>query len=200
MAEVLTSPVNDEQVQAALVMRAAGRQAMAEPVPGSVRDAVLQRTPIPVGDYSVRACEDGDIELLSLLEHPMNELRLQVAAMPDGDPEQRKQSFDAIWSKWVESHQYRGPHAWEICFLLTRPGEEADAIFEKGGLDAVRNAARREFRRLSPRAIMELTPVCITQYLRSWNTMLSYGSSEGDGENDLGLKKNSLDQTRSSTG
>ena len=199
MSDGITTLIEPAKLNEARVAIESGRQAMAEPVPGAVRDAIEQRTPIKVGSYSVRACEDGDIELLSLLEHPMNQLRLETAAIGAVEPEDRKKAFEAIWTRWVESHSYRGPMAWQICFILTHPGEDVDAIFDEGGLVAIRDAAKKEFRRLGPRQLMELTPVCINQYLRSWNTMLSHEPMADDDSGEL-VKKNSLTPTRSATG
>lgn len=161
--------------------------AMAEPVPGAVRDALLGTSPLKVGGYAVRACYDGDIEYLSLLEHPLNELRLRTAAISAEDAAQREKEFQDIWKGFVESHQYRGPMAWQLCYLLTRSLDDVDAVFANGGLDGIRSAAKKEFSRVTPTALMQLTPACVTQYLRSWNTVLTHGAAE---ESDDGPKKN----------
>jgi hypothetical protein len=169
------------------VQKQAEQQAMAEPLPGSVKEAIAGRVPIKVGKYSVRPCFDGDIEYLSMLDHPLNELRLQTAAISATDPDERKKQFDVIWNKFVESSGYRGPMAWALCYVLTHTLDEVDEVFERGGLDSLRIAAKKEFSRVGPREVSELTPVCVGQYLRSWNSMLGYESADDDS----GSKKNS---------
>lgn len=182
------------------VRKQANAQAMAEPVPGAVRDALLQRTPIKVGDYFVRACCDGDIEYLSLLEHPMNELRLQVANITVEDPEARKAAFEAIWEKIIASHRSRGPMGWQLAFLFTHTPDENDAVFDKGGLEALRKAAKKEFSRVESVIVRQVADACIAQYLRSWQPMLSYDAAATESDDgEVVVKKNSLAEPISAT-
>lgn len=160
----------------------ANAAAMAEPLPGPVRDAVSGRSPIKVGKYQVRACKDCDIEYLSLLNHPMNGLRLEMAARPDA-------KFEDLWADFEKQHNYRGPMAWQICYLLTHDPDDVDQVFEREGIEGIKNAARKEFSRLSPSAVVELTPACLIQYMRSWTPVLSYEPAATD-DDDAPLKKN----------
>lgn len=164
------------------IVKSANAAAMAEPLPGPVREVVSSRAQVRVGNYVVRECMDCDIEYLSLLEHPMNGLRLEMAARPDA-------KFEDLWVEFEKTHNYRGPMAWQICYLLTHDPDEIDRVFEKDGLNGIRECARKQFSRLRPAELMALTPACLVQYMKSWSPVLSYGPAETDSD-DEPLKKN----------
>jgi hypothetical protein len=187
--EILAPEVQENLIEQS-VRVAANNQAMAEPIPGQVREAILGELPIKVGKFTVRPCFDGDIRYLSLLEHPLNELRLATAAMVSQDKDSREKEFEAIWKKFVGVHNYRGPSAWELSWILTHDIDEVNKVFRSGGLEALREKAEGEFCRLSPKDVVEVTQVCISQYLKSWGPMLAYEAAESS-DDDAPVKKNS---------
>ena len=154
----------------------ADAQATGEPLPGAVRDAFSLTPDIKVGSYTVRACLDFDIELLSMLNHPLNEMRLAVIASEGKEvPELFKPS---------------GSMAWELCFIFTTPVDELDELVGKLGLAGLKNAAKARYSRLQPVGLATLSAACIKQYLASWNPALSYGEAEQVNEEGEPVKKN----------
>lgn len=146
----------------------ADKQAMAEPLPGPVRDAFSINPSVKCGDYTVRACLDYDIELLSNLKHPLNEMRLAVIASEGREvPELFKPS---------------GSMAWELCFIFTTPIDELEGIIDKVGIEGLKLAAKKKFSRFQPTGLTLLSSVCIKQYLASWNPALAYGEAEAESE------------------
>lgn len=158
--------------------------AMAEPLPGAVRDAFAPMQDIEVGPYKVRPCYDGDIEYLSLFDHPLHEMRLRAQAAGSGEIE--------------NLYQPQGPMAWELCYLFTHSLDEIDALVEEGGLDALRKEAKKEFSRKRLAALVAISEAAIQQYGLYWQPVLSYGASEsGDGDAES-VKKKSLAAAKSS--
>lgn len=148
-------------------MLMAGKQAMAEPLPGSVRDAFAVSPDIQCGRYTVRPCYDADIEWLSLLGHPLHEMRLRRESSQDGKVE--------------NLYEPRGRYAWELFYMLTHPVDEVDELMAKDGLEAFRAAAKKEFSRLQFHGLLKLSEACLAQYARYWDPTLSYGPAS-DGE------------------
>lgn len=144
----------------------ADKQASAEPLPGPVRDAFSINPSVKCGDYTVRACLDYDIELLSNLKHPLNEMRLAVIASEGREvPELFKPS---------------GSMAWELCFIFTTPIDELEEIVDRVGVEGLKLAAKKRFSRLQPSGLSVLSAACIKQYLASWNPALAYGEAEAE--------------------
>jgi len=158
------------------VLMQANAMASAEALPGPAREAFSPCPDIKVGPYDVRACYDGDIEYLSLLGHPLHEMRLQA---------QMEKSADI-----PNLYQPTGPMAWQLCWLFTRSLDEIDGVVEKGGLDAFKSAAKKEFSRWGLSELIQLSEACITQYGRYWEPVLSYGPASTDDESAPVPKKN----------
>jgi hypothetical protein len=159
------------------VREAAGQQAMGEPLPGPVRDAFTPMQSVRCGPYTVRFCCDGDIEYLSLLDHPLNEMRLRKIANPDPNAP-------------VESlYEPTGKMAWDLCYLFTHTLDEVDELYENGGIPAFRKASKKEFSRLTYTMLAALSTACIQQYGRYWNPVLSYGAAESQDEEGVVKKK-----------
>jgi len=144
----------------------ANAMASAEALPGPVRTAFDPCQNIQVGPYSVRPCYDADIEYLSLLSHPLNEMRLQAQASGDGNV--------------PNLYQPQGQPAWQLCYLLTTDIDEIDALFEKGGIEAFKKAAKKKMSRLQLSALVKLSEACIEQYGRFWLPVQEYGPAQID--------------------
>lgn len=139
----------------------AGRQAAAVPLPGPVADAFAQPQDIVVGPYRVRPFYDGDIEHLQNLKHP---LFLNMTAGLHGE-EPPSITADAT----------RGPHAWNLCYLMTHTPEEGDALMASGKLV---EEAKKKFSRMQIRGLTALYSSILTQMQRYWDPVLSFGAAE----------------------
>lgn len=151
--------------------------AMSEPLPGAVRDAFSPVQDIKVGPYSVRPCYDGDIEYLSLLKHPLHEMRMRARASKSGQVE--------------NLYEPQGPKAWELCFLFTHSLDEIDEIVAKGGLSALQTGAKKEFSRKQLLALVEISNAAVQQYVLYWQPVLGYGAAAPEGEDGEAEKKTS---------
>jgi len=166
--------VPKEKLQEHQLRMTANALASAEALPGPVRDAFSPCPVIMVGEYSVHPCYDGHIEYLSLLEHPLNQMRLEAQMNPESEVQNQ--------------YQPTGPAAWQLCYLFTHTLDEIDDLVEKGGLDALKRAAKRQFSRLQMGALIKLSEAAIQQYGLYWAPVLSYGPAES-GDDDHEPKK-----------
>lgn len=168
------SGVPTEKLKDHLLRKQTDAAAMAESLPGPVRDAFEPMQSVKSGPYTVRYCCDGDIEYLSLLEHPLNEMRLRAQANPE--------------AKIDDLTQATGQTAYDLCYLFTHSLDEIDDLWESGGKDAFQKASKKEFKKLTMMQLVALGTVCVQQYGRYWNPMLSYDAAES--ENGEVVKKN----------
>lgn len=182
-----TLGVSVERLRDHQLRTAANDLAMGEPLPGAVRDAFAVMPDIKVGRYTVRPCYDADIEWLSMLEHPLHQMRLNAQA-----------SGGAVENLYTP----QGPAAWELCYMFTHPVDEVDELMTSSGLDGFRRAARKEFSRLQLAGLVKLSEAAIHQYGMYWNPLLDYGAAKAeddDGEPVIvpAVKKNEHSQTGS---
>lgn len=138
----------------------AGRRAAAEPLPGPLRDAFSILPNIEVGPYSVRPFYDIDFEFLAMLEHPLH--KMMTANEGDFTP--------------------RGPHAWELCWILTRDADTVEGIIQGEGLKGLRAHAKKEFGKLRLPALAELSKAIVQQLTTYWSTVVAYGAASKEGE------------------
>lgn len=166
--------VSEQQLADHLSRQKANDLAMSEALPGPVRDAFTPVQDIAVGPFKVRPCYDGHIEYLSLLKHPLHEMR--VKAMTQG-------------ASVANTYEPQGPRAWELCFLFTHTLDEIDELVAKGGLLALQAAAKKEFSRQTLLALVQLSNAVIQQYAAYWQPVLGYKPAEPDADADGGEKK-----------
>lgn len=136
---------------------AAGRQAAATPLPGPLRDVFALVPDIAVGPFKVRPFYDIDFEFLTALNHPLKDMMVE----------------GKISDKFLPT----GAMAWQLCWMMTRPVDEADAVFKKGVLE-VNVAARAEFGKLQLPALAKLIEAVIRQMTIYWSPSLEYGAVE----------------------
>jgi hypothetical protein len=155
---------------------AAGRAAVALPLPGPLMEAFSHSGPIKVGDYSVRQFVDADFELLQELGNPIIGF---IEAALAGDKEAAERAEKSIIPRIS-----RGKHAWELCWILTNPPEKADDLATAGGCAAVRKEAKVAFgNRLPSSAIVPIVDACVTQMIKSFATRLEFGPAEDPEKN-----------------
>ena len=138
----------------------AGRRAAAEPLPGPLRDAFAIQPNITVGPFSVRPFYDIDFEFLALLQHPLH--KMMTANEGDFVP--------------------RGPHAWELCWIMTRDPDEVEAVVKEGGVDKLRASARKEFGKMRLPALGEISKAIVAQLTGYWSPVMEYGPAKQEGE------------------
>ena len=139
-------------------------EALAEPLPGPLKDAFAMQQDIEVGRWKVRPFYDIDFEFLSLLGHPL--YHMMKAAMSGKDYNEAVNQIP------------RGPEAWELAWILTRDTDEVELAVKKGGGQAVKDAAKKEFGKLQFPAIVGLVKAAFSQLSIYWGTVISYGEPE----------------------
>ena len=140
---------------------AAGRTAAALALPGPLVDIFAPQPEIQVGKYSVRAFYDADFEFLQLLGHPF-------AAFAVGQTGE------------LETFVPRGPIAWQLFWLMTRPVTEAEAAFQDKakGVDWIKADARREFGNYQLGALFTLYKAVVKQLTIYASSVVGYGAAD----------------------
>lgn len=156
MARASGLPV--EQVRAERERRAAAGRAARVPLPGPTADAFDVSEGVKVGPHTVRPFCDGDFENLQRIGHPLNEV------LTTGD---------------AAKAPFRGPAAWQLFWMLTRPLEESDAAIADKSLEG---KARAQFAKLPLRAVLALTEAAYAELDKFWAPMLQYEAEDGGGE------------------
>ena len=156
----------------------AGRRALAEPLPGPLRDALAIDGAIKVGRWSVRPFYDIDYEFLSMLDHPLYRMmRSAMAGGPEPDDDMTP----------------RGPTAWELAYILTREPDAVEAVIKEGGVAALKENAKREFSRLRKlRELADLTAACVKQMGVYWSPVIAYGEKQTKIEGEEGGQDNEV--------
>ena len=122
------NPVDAKLKQEAAAMRlenAAGEHAAALPLPGPTLDIFAPRQNIKVDKYDISPFYDVHFEYLQLLDHPF-------ASCAVGD------------TSAVESFKPRGPLAWQLFWVLSRPFSEVEAALKDSPAKA-KQLAQAEF-------------------------------------------------------
>lgn len=164
----------EEQLQQAIVERVrqenaaddAGKRALAEPLPGPLRDAWALPDSIKVGPYEVRPFYDIDFEFLSLIQHPLYK---EMLASQSG-----KEAAEEFFP--------RGPAAWELCWIMTRSVDDVEAAIKLGGRVALAAAAKKEFSMKQLSALMQLVTAATRQMSVYWSTAQTFGAAPANGE------------------
>ncbi len=170
--ERLMSPAADAKaaaVVAGVVANAEETAAAAmKPMPGPLADAWRERPDkeIVCGKYSVGPIKDGQMHLLDLLDSP-------VAKKADQALRGEKVTFEEV---------PRGPHMWNLAWVMTRKNKEALAVWQAQGLDGIRKQAMIEFSELALPQLMSLFEAVIEQIPAYWSTAIGYGPEAKEGE------------------
>ena len=101
-------------------------RAAATAKPGPLADIWSLAPNIKVGQFSIRPFYDLDFEFFQELDHPF-----AAFAMGNADA--------------IEGFIPRGPDAWQLIWVMTRPVADVEAVFQSEGAEGVKLAAKREF-------------------------------------------------------
>jgi hypothetical protein len=101
-------------------------RAAATAKPGPLADIWSPTPEIKVGKYSIRPFYDLDFEFFQDLNHPF-----AAFAMGNADA--------------IEGFVPRGPDAWQLIWVMTRPVAEVETAFQETKADGVKLLAKAEF-------------------------------------------------------
>ncbi len=164
-----------EQIQAKLDQQFAeddaGKKAASTPLPGPAAVAFAIDPNITLHGVSLRPVLDCDFEFLQFLDHPLHKM------------------ISAGLRGVEESEQFipRGPHAWELIFLLSNDPDKIESLIADGKLKA---EAKKAFSRKPMFQIMALANAAITQFNRSWEPVVGFGSPGEKKEEEANGKPN----------
>lgn len=122
-----------------------GGQAATEALPGPLRQAFSSVPAIVVGPFSVRRFVDGDFITLSEIGHPLSSFERAMNGSYKGEPV--------------------GEHAWQICWLMTRPRADVRAAMKNGAAFAKEEAAKLFGDEFTPIELAEIMQAIIKQML-----------------------------------
>lgn len=211
-----------EQIIArAAVEEVAGKAAAADPLPGPLAQAFSLTPEIEVGRWRVRRFVDRDFEFLKALGHPLFKMTLAgmkkaeiataakgraLQVCPENDPK-----FQGVWDGLYaellaganlddgSDFDGRGPAAWQLAWVLTRPVKEVKAAFKAKGVAGVAEAADDEFGDCGFQTIQALSNACFEQYHVYRSTMLEYGAAKQDGDGERAAPERPFPSTGSPT-
>ena len=149
---------------------AKGLEASATILPGPTRAAFSMVPDIKVGPYKVRRFLDGDLDTLASMEHPFGKII-----------EKRMAGIDDDSTNWLP----RGKWGWILCWMMTRDIDEVDKVIADGGIEAVTEAAKKEFRKSTFGDIGAIALAVIEQFNIYQAPIIGYGPSD---EKDEGEK------------
>jgi len=161
--ETVIQPTIDQQIAETAKRQKledqAARIALAAARPGPLRDVFASQQDIKVGKYAVRPFFDLDFEFLSELEHPFA-------------------SFAVGNTKELEEFVPRGPQAWQLFYIMTKPVAEVDAEFIAGGPAAIKAAARKEFAQYQLGGLFALYQAVVKQLTTYASSVVGFDSQE----------------------
>ena len=146
----------------------AGHRALAEPLPGALKDAFSLAPDITVGPYKVRRFRDGDFKILAALDNPLNDF---LRACLNGDKTGAGIKVEPT-----------GQAMWDIAYVFTRPAIETAKMIRDQGVQAFQEAAEIEFSELRMAALAEILGAIIDQahIYATANIAYDYPAKEGD--------------------
>jgi hypothetical protein len=166
---LIPNPELEQKIQAKVQQQqmedAAGAQAATVPFPGPLREVYAGKQDIPVGKWTVRMFWDADFEILERLQHPMAAF---LTAAISGKPTD------------LEGYTGRGPSAWQLNWIMTRPIAEVDKVLVEGGPALLNTKARAEFGELQLAQLSEFVGPILEQLTRYWGPAPSPERVEGE--------------------
>lgn len=138
------------------------------PFPGNLREAYIEPQDVKVLGFTVRPFYDGDIDTLQALDHPLH-------LMLD-------KNSQVQWGDDIQST--RGQKAWNLCYLLTTPIEEVEAMVETTAdwRPAFEKAARIKFRKHQWKDLVQLQAAIVAQFVSSFSTVVGMEETDEKGE------------------
>lgn len=161
--DLLNDPLVRQVVEKYKAENLTALAAMADPLPGPLKEAFAPDLTVAVGEHRLRPFYDADFEMLAMLNHPLQ--KMMESAMEDG--------------KEPDLPLPRGPQAWQAIWLLTTDIDAAEDMFRQG-VDKVKEAARLKFSRKGIHELAQLYTGVVKQMSRYWNPVLAYGPAEAE--------------------
>lgn len=147
----------------------AGKRALAEPLPGPLKDAFSLAPEIVVGPYNIRRFRDGDLKILSALENPFQEW---LRACMLGDETGKGIKIEPT-----------GQSMWDLAFIFTRPAKEVAEFLSSAALKAeMQQKAESEFGELRIAALSKILAAIIDQASIYASANVEYGPPVKEGE------------------
>ena len=165
-----------EEVRKATVIAAAedaaAKQALGNPLPGPLKQALAISQEIPVGPWKIRPLCDGDFEVLVELDHPIRKImEVQFEMAFRGKAPENDVGFDC--------YTPRGPSMWQLAWMMTRPAKTVMLTIRTGTIAALKNAAENEFYAVPTPVLVQIYMAIASQISTCWSTAMSYGPSKG---------------------
>lgn len=156
---------------------AAATQALGNPLPGPLKQAMAVNQQIPVGRWKVRPLCDGDFEVLVELDHPVRKvMEMQFDMAYKGVAPETDVGFD--------SYTPRGPSMWQLAWMTTRPALMVRDTLRDGGIEALKRAAEDEFYDQPAPLLVQIYLAVAQQISVYWSTVISYGPVGKNGEDE----------------
>lgn len=172
MSEGATTPVDvAAKLEEQAVEDLAGKRALAEALPGPLKDAFALAPDIQCGPYAVRRFRDGDFRILAALKHPFNEF-LRATMLGD------------VTGGGVKL-EVAGDDCLVLAYVFTEePRKIKDMLAQPTGAKEVLEAAQDKFEELRLAGRAELMNAIIQQAGVYATANIGYGQDEKgpDGE------------------
>lgn len=133
----------------------AAERAVRDPLPGPLKDVFGGKQDVRVGPYVVRPFYDADYVNLARIGHKILKLDENEGWVPSGED------------------------AWTLCWMMTRPLEESDSLFESGSQEEAKKKARAEFGKLHLRELAAVVAGVVQQMAAYWATRNKYEPDDG---------------------
>jgi len=140
-------------------------RAAATAKPGPLADIWASTPDIKVGEFVVRPFYDLDFEFFQDLDHPF-----AAFAMGNADA--------------IEGFVPRGPDAWQLIWVMTRPVAEVEALFKTEGREAVKQAAKSEFGVYRLGALAALSEAVMKQLAVYASSVVGYEANDHEEKKD----------------
>lgn len=176
---------------------AAGRIAAATPLPGATQKAFTKQPNEKFGEYTIRDFCDADYETLQALNNPLKEflsIAYEIVGMSKDEIQQFLKEFEKK-EDHLTKQLLRGQHAWNACFIFSRPPECIDELMEKVGIDDFKKSAKKEFGYKDSRFLARMMTGIVSKSFEANETKLGYESAKAGGkENGEAASSNSPPQ------
>ena len=157
-----------EKLKQMAVEDLAGHRALAEPLPGPLKDAFALAPEIVVGPYKVRRFRDGDFKILAALDNPFSEW-LRACLLGDQTGADVK-------------IQPTGQAMWDLAFVFTRPAKQIKEVIQSVGIKGLQEQSEEEFGEFRLAALSKILAAIIDQSSIYATANIEYGPAETEGE------------------
>jgi hypothetical protein len=144
----------------------AGIKAVYDPLPGPTKQIFDPQGYIEAVGLKIRPFYDIDFEWLKSLDHPLHKMMVENHGKPEANNE----------------YIPRGPHAWQLAWLMTHPVDDVDKVFEEGGNQSIIKSAKKEFYKSQLQYLAQIHVAIMQQLQIYFSGCINYGSPGAEGE------------------